>query len=410
MEVNPTATDPGGDIRRRIGDVAETLLEYCESNTTFQAKSVATIPAKSYTDPILWRAELDVVFRRLPMMLALTCELPKPGDYKATEIAGVPVLIVRDEAGVARSFINACAHRWTPVAPEGYGKCSRFRFFCPFHGWTYGTDGTLMAVADRSKFGDIDRSMRGLRPLPCEERYGMIFVCLTPGIPLELEAYYGALVEEFADANLERSVLLGSKVLEGPNWKLILANFFESYHIGTLHAKTVTDFISDVNHYEAFGPNLRIGFAKRGIAKLRELPRAQWGQAEGEGFSFMRYFFPNVIGSIGLYLGEISAFLQLYPGPTPDRTRLVVLYVCKGEPADEVSRADLAEKLRSLKQAHDAVLGEEDFANGFVTQRGLESGAHEGLLYGRNEAGSHHLHAWLDWYLKSDPRAPRPQL
>src|SRR5882724_5652105 len=144
--------------RERIGEVAETMLEYFEGNKTFQTDKLMTVPAASYTDPNQRSAEIELIFKRLPLMLALSCEMPKPGDYKAMEVVGLPVLIVRDKAGTVRAFLNVCAHRWAPVAREGLGNCAHFRFICPFHGWTYGVDGKLMGIADRAKFGDIDRA------------------------------------------------------------------------------------------------------------------------------------------------------------------------------------------------------------------------------------------------------------
>lgn len=397
--------------REQIGNVAERLLEYFENNKTFQTDKIVTVPAVSYTDPNQWRAEIDLIFKRLPLMLALSCEMPKPGDYKAMEVMGVPVLIARDKAGTARAFFNVCAHRWAPVAAEGRGNCPHFRLVCPFHGWSYGADGTLIGIADRAKFGDIDRSTHGLKQLPCEERHGMIFVCLTPGTPLDLDGYYGALLEEFADAGLKDWTFLGSSVLEGPNWKLILTNFFESYHFATQHAKTVAlQFISNVNHYEGFGPNMRVGFAKHSIAKLREVPRAQWAQQEGQGFTFMRYLFPNVIGSMYYLSKMISSFGQIFPGPTPDRSRYVMLYLRKEAPKDEGDRERIEKELQSFNVGTDMALRDEDFATGIATQRGLGSGAHEGLLYGRNEAGNHYFQEWLNWYLQADPNLPKPVL
>ena len=398
--------DPN-DSQKRIGDVAEALLEYFESNKTFQAEKMVTVPAASYTDQGLWRAEMDLIFKRLPLMLALSCEMPKPGDYKAMEVVGSPILIARDGAGTARAFFNVCAHRWAPVASEGRGSCQAFRFTCPFHGWTYGADGKLLGIADRAKFGDVEKATHGLKELPCEERHGMIFVCLTPGVALELDSYYGALLGEFADAGLRDWSFLGNSVLEGPNWKLILTNFFESYHFATQHPKTVAvDYVSNVNHYEAFGPNMRIGFAKHAIAKLREVPRMQWHQQEGPAFTFMRYLFPNVIGSLGLFEAS-SSFGQLLPGPTPDRTRVVVLHLSRERPKDEDHRKALE---KEAQLADDRGLRDEDFATGLATQKGLHSGAHEHLLYGRNERGPQYFHEWVNWYLRGDPSAPRPAL
>jgi len=72
-----------------------------------------------------------MIFTRLPLVLALTCEGPKPGDYKAMEVVGQPVLIARDKAGTVRAFFNVCAHRWAPVATEGLGKCPALSLHLP---------------------------------------------------------------------------------------------------------------------------------------------------------------------------------------------------------------------------------------------------------------------------------------
>jgi phenylpropionate dioxygenase-like ring-hydroxylating dioxygenase large terminal subunit len=392
--------------KERIGDVAETLLDYFEHNKTFQGEEVMEVAAAGFTDPAQLRQEIELIFRRVPLMLALSCEMPRPGDYKAMQIAGRPVLIARDESGVTRAFLNVCAHRWAPVAAEGYGNCPRFRFTCPFHGWTYGADGRLVGIADERKFGTVDKSARGLRDLPCEERHGMIFVGLTSGMPLDLEAYYGDLLDELAAFGLAHWTYVGRSEFDAPNWKIVLANFFESYHFAVRHPKTVARrWISNLSHYEGFGPHMRIGYAEHTIAKLRELPREQWGR-EADGYTFMRYLFPNVTAS--LFPFDLSIFTQLLPGSTPGESRLVTLYVRKNPPRGEAEREQLKKDLQHNIEVANITLRDEDLAIGIATQRSLESGAHESLLYGRNERGPQYFHEWVNWYLRNDPSAAKP--
>ena len=119
------------------------------------------------------------IFKRLPLLLAFTCEMREPGDYKSVEVVGVPVLIVRGQDGRARAYIGVCSHRGTVLTEEGKGRCEHFT--CPYHGWTYNDRGALIGVAGRRKFGDIDTASRGLTELPSVERAGLIFVSLTPG-------------------------------------------------------------------------------------------------------------------------------------------------------------------------------------------------------------------------------------
>jgi len=361
-----------------------------------------TVPASNYTDPAQWRAEMDLIFKRVPLMLALSCELPHPDDYKAMEAVGLPVLIARDKAGAVRAFLNVCAHRWAPVAAEGYGNCARF--ICPFHGWTYGADGKLLGIADRAKFGAIDRLTHGLKELPCEERHGLIFVCLTPGTPLDLDGYYGALLEEYAYFGLKDWVFLGSRVIEGANWKLTFNNFLESYHFATLHSKTVSvEGLSNVNYFEGFGPNMRTTLVNRSIVKLREVPRAQWSEREGREFTFIRIFFPNVTGSFS-FNPDLSLFTQTLPGPTADKCRIVCLYLRKDPPKDEAEREAIEKEIDYVT----VITRDEDNAICLQIQKGLESRAHEGLLYGRNEGGNQYFQEWLNWYLQGDLTLPKP--
>src|SRR5690349_6803577 len=151
--------------RQRIGDIAEILLGYYENRRTFQTDRIMSVPASTYEDADAWRAEIELIYERMPLMLAISCEVPRIGDYKAMEAVGHPVLVVRGKSGTVRAFLNVCAHRWAPVVAEGSGNCARFT--CPFHGWTYSTEGTLIGVPDLAKFGEIDRTTHGLRELPC---------------------------------------------------------------------------------------------------------------------------------------------------------------------------------------------------------------------------------------------------
>jgi hypothetical protein len=107
------------------GNVAQVLLDYVEQNRTYQSDRITRVPYVNYTDPERWSREMALIFKRVPLMLALTAELPKPGDYKAMTALNLPVLITRGQDGVAHAFLNVCAHRGAPVALEGHVHVSR---------------------------------------------------------------------------------------------------------------------------------------------------------------------------------------------------------------------------------------------------------------------------------------------
>lgn len=111
------------DIYREYGDIAEEMLTHVENRTTAQAESLLRVPVEKYLSEDIWRRELDRVFLRLPLMLAMTAEMPKINDYKAMKILGKPVLITRGKDGKARAFLNVCKHRAMHMAAEGHGNC-----------------------------------------------------------------------------------------------------------------------------------------------------------------------------------------------------------------------------------------------------------------------------------------------
>ena len=102
--------------RQQIGDVAQIMLDYVENDKTFMTDKILSVPTRSYTDSDQWHAEMELIFKRVPLMLALTCEMPKPGDYKAMDAVGLPILITRDKEGRCHAFLNVCSHRGAPVA------------------------------------------------------------------------------------------------------------------------------------------------------------------------------------------------------------------------------------------------------------------------------------------------------
>jgi phenylpropionate dioxygenase-like ring-hydroxylating dioxygenase large terminal subunit len=384
------------------GEVAQVLLDYVEQNRTFRTEQIKRVPSVHYTDPERWSREMALIFKRVPLMLALTAELPNAGDYKAMTALGLPVLITRGNDGIARAMLNVCSHRGAPLAAEGHGRCARFT--CTYHGWTFANDGRLLAVTDREKFGELDKTTRGLTVLPCAERAGMIFVVLTPDAPLDVDQFYGSMLDDFEAADLAHWTFLGSRVIEGANWKIAFDGYLEGYHFATLHPKTIHPRTpSNVTHYEACGPHLRIGFPQVGIRELREVPREQWNSRENQGFDYVRILFPNVSAFLA---PEIAQIAQLFPGPTPGQNRTVLLYARREPPRDDADRAAIEQMIDFLRD----VTYQEDYVLGLKIQQGVESGAHPDIVFGKNERGNQYFHEYVEWYLQNDPRAPRPSL
>ena len=160
-------------------DVARRLLANVDAGTSDQAESQMKVPMATYRDLERWETEMEQVFRRSPLVVAFSCDLRNPGDFDSLEIADRPILVVRGDDGVARTFLNVCRHRGAQVA-EGCGHARRFT--CPYHSWVYDTKGALVGVPGKNTFGELD--VGGLVELPTHERAGLVLAVLTPGAGL----------------------------------------------------------------------------------------------------------------------------------------------------------------------------------------------------------------------------------
>ncbi|MCW1383909.1 Rieske 2Fe-2S domain-containing protein [Novosphingobium sp. KCTC 2891] len=388
-------------MREAYGHVAEKLLEFVEQRTTDQTGATMQVPARAYLDPEQWQREIDLIFKRLPLMLALTIELPNKGDYKAMEPMDIPVLISRGADGKARAFLNVCRHRAMKLLDEGTGNCARFS--CPYHGWTYASDGRLVGVAEASTFGEVDKPALGLQELPCEEIAGMIFVILTPGLAIDVRSFLGGMLDDLAALRLETWYFHKTRRMEGANWKVAYDGYLEGYHFQAAHPETVTPRTpSNRAYYEAFGPHIRLGYPQHRIVELRDIPREDWGLRENLNYDFIRMLFPN----FAMFLApEMCQIAQLYPGRTPGTNVTMMSYIFPQAPAGEAERKTLDE----MSDFFFDVVEREDYHMGLRVQQGLEAAPDAQITFGRNELGNQYFHKWVDYYLAGG-ELPEPAL
>jgi phenylpropionate dioxygenase-like ring-hydroxylating dioxygenase large terminal subunit len=369
--------------------LARRLLAHIENGTTDSAESIKHIPVQNYVDPARWRREMDYIFKRLPLLLAFTCEMPRPGDYKSMTILNVPVLMMRGEDAVTRAFIGVCAHRGTILTEQGKGQCDSFT--CPYHGWTFDLKGSLTGVASRHKFGEIDRQSRHLTQLPCVERAGLIFVSLNSDTSIDLENYLGGMLAELEYFRFENWHMYKQNELPTSNWKVAHDGYLEGYHFSTLHPNTIAkQVMSNIMAYDAYGPHQRVCFPTHKIAGLRSKPEQEW--ETDEGATVVRTIFPNVSFAISDHGGMVS---QLLPGPTPDASRTIQNHIYAHPPANDEERAQID---AAVSLFINAVEKEDNWVCERI-QRGLLSGGNKDFVFGRNELGLHRLHEWIDYYV-----------
>lgn len=194
-------------------------------------------PGRFYTDPAYFEYECETVLRQGWHCLGRADEIPATGDYFTTQILNEPLIVVRTDDGV-KVLSNVCRHRGMPVA-EGAGTAKRF--ICSYHAWTYALDGELKRAARMENAG-FDMAKCGLPQFPCEERMGFIYVSLSDAPPdLEEElAGLDSLVGAYEPENFR--IIHKAEEVWRCNWKCLVENFMEGYHLSVVHPQTLHDY------------------------------------------------------------------------------------------------------------------------------------------------------------------------
>ena len=191
-----------------------------------------SMPSAFYTDPTILAMERERLFIREWICLGRVEEVPKTGDFMALDICGEPLVAVRGLDAKIRAFSNVCRHRGMPIARgKGNGK----GFVCPYHHWSYDTRGRLIAAPRMPVRTDFDADACRLPEFAVQEWLGFLFVSLAADPPPLLPRLTG--IEDIVRPyHLEQATLrhLSEEVWQ-TNWKSLLENYMEGYHISSLH-------------------------------------------------------------------------------------------------------------------------------------------------------------------------------
>ena len=367
--------------------LAGRALTHVRAGTTDRADRQMTIPVAAYLDEERYQSELAIIFRKLPLPVALSLELPEPGSYLARIVLDQPLLITRGAKGDVNVFLNVCRHRGARLCAEGYGK--QRKFSCPYHSWTYNNEGHLTGVYGERSFGEIDRSSLSLTRLHAAERHGIIFAALDTKLTFDIDRWLGDIGPRLAALKLDKLYLVQVRELDSPGWKATLDGYLEVYHHDTVHRSTVGQHtIGNLLVHDTFGPHQRLTFARPALKDLDNdtIP-------PGSGKQFIRMIhsvFPNL--SISGILGEHCLVSQVWPSQTPDKTLTRQFLLASAPPANDEERDAIENFSAMTLQA----VRDEDYAIVSTIQSGLASGANEHFVFGRNEPGLQHYHSWVD--------------
>ncbi|MFO1172062.1 MAG: Rieske 2Fe-2S domain-containing protein [Hyphomicrobiaceae bacterium] len=216
-----TVTDPVGELI---------------ANVSVPFERAHAMPPSVYTSDAFVKRELSEVFAKDWVSIGRADALKTAGDYVAYELAGQPILVIRDGDGRLRAMSNVCRHRMSTIL-EGTGN--KRVIACPYHGWTYNLDGTLRGAPAMTRNEGFCKEDYRLPAVRCEEWLGWVMVTLNPDAP-PVASVLSEVEGLISDYQLETYVeVFREEHVWDTNWKILAENFMESYHLPVCHAGTI---------------------------------------------------------------------------------------------------------------------------------------------------------------------------
>lgn len=208
--------------------------------------------------------ELGQIWQKCWQWVCREDHIPEPGDYYVYEVADFSYLVVRQQDGSVKGFVNSCLHRGTKLKrTEGFSAGTSIR--CPYHGWEWANDGALKAVPCAWDFPHVAADRYRLPQVRVGSWGGFLFINPSDEGP-ELLEYLAPLPEHFKAWGMEDRFVALHMAKELPcNWKMAQEAFLESYHVLETHPQLLAG-VGDANvQYDLYGDHISRFYAALGV-------------------------------------------------------------------------------------------------------------------------------------------------
>ena len=281
-----------------------------------------SLPGWAYWDPEFFELERQVIFTKSWHLVGHVNDVPQAGDFLTFKFLNESILTVRGTDGRVRSFHNVCRHRAARLVSGEQGNCGK-RITCPYHAWTYSTDGRLVGVPLRAGYPGLNQDDYGLAEVEQEVWRGFVFVRFAPGLPSVAEQMT-PYASELAGAPLEDLVPLGPPRVQTRhvNWKNVADNYSDGLHIPVAHPGLMRIFgksyaIEAREWVDKMSGELVEQPSPHASERMYQKLIHDMGLAEGATWAYYKLW-PNA--AIELYPDQID-FMQFVP-VTPTETQL----------------------------------------------------------------------------------------
>ena len=214
------------------------MSDFHRTTTSFKQGS-RTMPGEVYTSPQILAEEKERIHARTWNCVGRSSRIEQPGQYFVAQIAGESIIVLRDRKNALRAFFNVCRHRGTRICMESSGQFGE-TIQCPYHAWTYRTDGELIGAPHMQDVEDFEKSEYPLHAAAIAEWEGFLFVNIARD-PEPFERAFSPMIDRFSRFGLP-GLVPGYQVTYDvrANWKLVFQNYSECLHCPTIHPKLAT--------------------------------------------------------------------------------------------------------------------------------------------------------------------------
>lgn len=230
------------------------------------------LPRPFYHDELVYRADLEMIWRQGWLFAGHSCQIPEPGDYFTYDVDGDSVILVRADNGEVLAHHNVCRHRGSLICAEPEGHVNRF--ICPYHQWTYARDGKLLLW--RGMQDGLDKSELGLRPVHVRDVEGLLFISLAENPP-DFSDAYEVIAPVVKPQGFNRAKVARMMDFDvAANWKLVWENNRECYHCNVNHPQYIK---ANFDHYNADDTIERIALQLNAVTTRSQEKWASMGLA-----------------------------------------------------------------------------------------------------------------------------------